>query len=101
MEKRKKNTKTNEVIAPKAAAVAACGVTTGYEFANLMSALMSDLIDGRITPNIGNATCKAAGQLLRVVELQMKYGTPQENGGKVLKLAMNQPLVTAPSELKQ
>lgn len=60
---------------------------------------MSDLIEGRITPNIGNATCKAAGQLLRVVELQMKYGTSGAGGKKVLQLAMQTPLVN--SELKQ
>lgn len=99
--KGKENAEGNQAISPKSAGVAAGGVNTGTDFANLMSALMSDLIEGRITPNIGNATCKAAGQLLRVVELQMKYGTPQDGGGKVLRLAMNQPLVTSPSELKQ
>ena len=64
-----------------------------------MSALMADLIEGRVTPAIGNATCNAAGKLLKVVELNMKYGVPAEGGGKVLKLAMSTPLVG--SELKQ
>lgn len=41
----------------------------------MMSSLMSDLIDGRITPQIGNAVANAGGKLLRVVELQHKYGT--------------------------
>jgi hypothetical protein len=49
---------------------------------------MSDLIDGRITPAIGNATCNAGGKLLKVVELQHKYGTSGSGQGeKVLKLA--------------
>lgn len=39
-----------------------------------MSAMMSDLIDGRITPNVGNAACNAGGKLLKVVELKLKYG---------------------------
>lgn len=44
-----------------------------------MSALMTDLIEGRITPSVGNATCNAGGKLLKVVEMQAKYG--QSGGG--------------------
>ena len=58
-----------------------------------MSALMSDLIEGRVAPNIGNAACNAAGKMLRVVELQMRYGTQTDDGTKVLRLAMKQPLI--------
>lgn len=54
-----------------------------------MSALMSDLVEGRIAPNIGNATCNAGGKLLRIVELQIKYGTsPSDGGEKVLTLSV-------------
>jgi hypothetical protein len=31
----------------------------------LMSALMTDLLNGSITPGIGNATCNAGGKLLK------------------------------------
>lgn len=64
------------------------GVRTGKDFATLMSALMSDLIDGRVTPVIGNAVCNAGSKLLKVVEMQMKYGRPgsDNNGEKVLQL---------------
>lgn len=41
----------------------------------MMSALMSDLIAGRITPQVGNAVCNAGGKLLKVVEMQHKFGT--------------------------
>lgn len=52
-----------------------------------MSGLMSDLIEGRISPQIGNATCNAGGKLLKVVELQHKYGSPKKDvGGKELRL---------------
>lgn len=43
----------------------------------MMSALMSDLVDGRVAPQVGNATCNAGGKLLRIVELQFKYGTSE------------------------
>jgi hypothetical protein len=40
-----------------------------------MSALMSDLIEGTVSPNIGNAACNAGGKLLKVCEMEYKYGT--------------------------
>lgn len=54
--------------------IAAKGVTTGSDFAQMMSALMSDLIEGNISPIVANATVNAGGKLLKVVELQLKYG---------------------------
>ncbi len=46
----------------------------------MMSALMSDLIEGNVTPQVGNATVNAGGKLLKVVELQLKYGSPEQGG---------------------
>ena len=65
---------------PRSLAFARRGVKTSTDFANLMSALMSDLIDGCVPPNVGNATCNAGGKLLRIVELQYKYGTTNTDG---------------------
>jgi phage tail sheath protein FI len=67
---------------PRSLAIATRGVKTGGDFANLMSALMSDLIEGRVTPQMGNATCNAGGKLLKVVEMQYKYGTQAGDTGK-------------------
>ena len=79
---------------PKSLAIAARGVKTGHDFANLMSALMSDLIEGRVTPSIGNAACNAGGKLLKVVEMQYKYGVKgQGSGSKTLVLALEQPII--------
>lgn len=65
---------------PRSLRIAEHGVRTGSEFADLMSAMMSDIISSRITPAVGNAACNAGGKLLKVVEMQYKYGT--QNGGK-------------------
>lgn len=46
----------------------------------MMSALMSDIIEGSITPQVGNATVNAGGKLLKVVEMQLKYGHPNPDG---------------------
>lgn len=53
-----------------------------------MSALMSDLIEGAITPSVGNATCNAGGKLLKIVEMSYKHGTQDpRNNMKVLQLS--------------
>lgn len=75
---------------PRSLKVAEKGVKTGHDFANLMSALMSDLIDGRVTPAVGNAACNAGGKLLKVVEMQYKYGTVGDGvGPRTLNLALD------------
>ena len=53
----------------------------------MMSCLMSDVIEEKITPAVSNACVNAGGKLLKVVELQQKYGTTAKNGDKVLQLA--------------
>lgn len=39
---------------------------------------MSDLIEGKVTPQVGNACCNAGGKLLKMVELQYRYGNSAE-----------------------
>jgi hypothetical protein len=65
------------------------GVKTSADFANMMSALMTDIITGKISPQVGNAVCNAGGKLLKIVEMQYRYGTPegQQPKEKVLTLA--------------
>ncbi len=67
---------------PRSLVIAKNGVRTGTDFANLMSALMSDLIEGKITPGVGNAACNAGGKLLKVVDMQMRYGSRGPGQGK-------------------
>ena len=73
---------------PRSLAISEKGIKTAGDFANLMSALMSDIIDGRVTPSIGNATCNAGGKLLKVVEMNYKYGTQGPGQHKTLILAV-------------
>ena len=73
---------------PRSLAISERGIHTGEDFANLMSCLMGDIISGRVTPSIGNATCNAGGKLLKIVEMQYKYGTQGgSQGNRTLKLA--------------
>ena len=76
---------------PRSLKVATKGIKTSHDFADLMSALMSDLIEGRVAPNLGNATCNAGGKLLKVVELQYKYGVAGKDGNpKTLVLSLQE-----------
>ena len=62
---------------PQSLAIAAQGVTTGEDFALLMSALMGDILAGRVDANTGNAVCRAGDKLLKVVEMRYRYGKQQ------------------------
>jgi hypothetical protein len=74
-----KNVQSKEV--PQSLAIAERGVFTGQQFSALMSALMTDLLKGTVTPGIGNATCNAGGKLIKMVELNLKYGKQRADGG--------------------
>lgn len=71
--------------APRSLFYAEKGVKTSRDFANLMSAVMSDLIEGRMSPAVGNATCNAGGKLLKMVEMQYRYGAPGSAAGEAGK----------------
>lgn len=53
-----------------------------------MSALMTDVIQGSVTPAVVNATCNAGRQLIEVAKLQYRYGTSVKGQSKVLELAV-------------
>lgn len=67
------DTRGDPTVAPRSLIVTATGVRTGEDFAALMSALMGDVIEGTISPNVANAACNAGRQLLRITEMQYRY----------------------------
>jgi hypothetical protein len=67
-------TGTRQSKATASLAVAQQGIKTSNDFAGLMGSLMGDLIAGKVTPEVGNAVCKAGSNLLKVVEMQHRYG---------------------------
>ena len=81
------NTNGNKARATQSGPIAASGVQTGEDFARLMSALMSDVLDGSVSPMVANAAVNAGGKLLKVVEMQYRHGTQQTPRETVLVLA--------------
>lgn len=52
-----------------------------------MSALIGDIATNRIGPREANAICNAGGKLLKVVEMQHKYGGKNQPSPRRLRLA--------------
>ena len=72
---------------PQCVAIAERGIRTAPQFAGFMSALIGDIVSRRMTPEVGNAACNAGGKLLKVVEMQYKYGSRMAGDNEVLTLA--------------
>lgn len=51
-----------------------------------MSALIGDVLSGAVTPVVCNAAVNAGGKLLKVVEMQHRYGTSNSVGDVTLRL---------------
>lgn len=52
-----------------------------------MSCLMSDVLTGKVSPVVCNATVNAGGKLLKVIEMQHRYGSLSQDGrSKTLSL---------------
>ena len=98
MARSKKNAKGDQT-APKAIALAEKGIHTGAQFASVMSALLTDTIAGRIDPQVSNAVCNISGKLLKVVELQYKYGKAID--GQTERLLQLTPVAPEPASTVQ
>lgn len=92
MAKSSKEPRRNAKVVTDASArclpVARRGIKSGAEFADFMSGLMSDLIEGKVSPQVANAACNAGGKLLKVVDLQYRYGAPARGGAGRRQLAL-------------
>jgi hypothetical protein len=76
----------NQRTSPRSRMISDRGIKTSKDMTSFMSALISDIIDGGVSPDMANAACNAGGKMLKTIELQLKYG--QNTGvGRILQLA--------------
>lgn len=66
-----------------AAVIAEGDVADSHQFARWISACMSDLTLGAMSPEVGNSNSAMAGKLLKLTELRLKYG-PKGGGNLAL-----------------
>lgn len=74
---------------PRSLKFAELGIRTSADYCNIFAALVTDVIAGRIEPQRANAACNAGARLLKMVEMQHRYGTVggQEPKEKTLALS--------------
>lgn len=60
------------------------GINSSRDFAQYMSALMSDITSSRIEPRVAAAACNAGGKLLKVIEMEHKYGRGKRDGAPLV-----------------
>jgi hypothetical protein len=56
-----------------------------------MADLIPDVLEGKVNVNVANATCNATGKLIKMVELELKYGVgdyPKRAGREVPTLQL-------------
>lgn len=82
----KTNNKSTPAKLAPSAVIAANGVTDSRDFANLMSTLIGDVLTGRVSTDVANAAVNAGGKLLKVVEMQHKYGSAKTPAPRRLML---------------
>jgi hypothetical protein len=63
----------NQATVARSVALAERGINSSSDFRDLMSALMSDVISGRIAPHVTTAACNAGGKMLKMIELEYRY----------------------------
>lgn len=72
---------------PKSVRIAEEGIYSAQDFMNLMSAVTSDVLSRRITPQMANSVTNSGGKMLKAAEMTMKYGTLGPENKRVLALA--------------
>jgi len=67
--------KAVEKKSPKSVALMAKdGIQDSRKCANVLGAIALDVLTSQITPQVGNTACNAIGKMLKVKELEIKYG---------------------------
>ena len=67
------NARNNRHPEAKVLSVSQKGVVSAYDFASFMSALMCDVVEGKIEPRTANAAVSVGRTLIKAVEMQHKY----------------------------
>lgn len=69
----------------RVAKIARKGIRDSGDVKRLMCELIPDILEGRVNVAVSNATCQAARQLIKMVELELKYGSgeiPKRDGAR-------------------
>jgi hypothetical protein len=76
------------------------GLDTADKFARFMTEMMCDLAEELVSPEVGNAITNAGGKVLKVIEMQIKYGTKVDATGEKRLLLRAVPALTPAKKKK-
>lgn len=83
----KRSESTAQEQSPRCLPISDGGINTAQDFARFMSAMIGDVISGRISSSKAQAASQTGGKLLKVIEMQYRYGIEGTVKGKrVLRL---------------
>ena len=71
--------------APNCLAISERGIRTDRDFAQFMSAVMGDVIAGRLSTATATTATRAGVAMLKVIEMRHRYGSG-DDGAKSLRL---------------
>src|SRR5262249_41019365 len=88
----RKNGNSRKATAAKSRNVASLdlarrGVSSSEGFRNLMCSMMTDVIQGKISPDVVNAACNAGRGLLRMIEMEYRATASRGNGKRSLPVS--------------
>lgn len=69
-------------VTPNCLAIVERGVRTAQDFAQFMGAMMGDVISGRLSTGKAAAATRSGAAMLKVIEMQYRYGSETELPGK-------------------
>lgn len=79
-------TQVEVVLSPKCIPIAEEGIKTASQFVGFMSALMADIVTGRVTPQMANATANVSSKMLKGVELNHRHRQMSKEADRSLNL---------------
>jgi hypothetical protein len=72
----------SQPVLPHCLAISERGVRTAQDFAQFMSAMMGDVIAGRLSNGKASTATRSGIALLKVIEMQYRYGSETDSPGK-------------------
>jgi hypothetical protein len=82
---------TQKVVAtriPKSLGISENGIETTNDLGKFMSALISDIMTSRVSPQMANAAVNAGGRMLKAYEMQFKYGQAANEAANTKQLRL-------------
>ena len=73
---------------PASLTVARKGIKSSSDFCEFYAAMISDVVSGQMTPQQANAACNGGDKIIKMLDLERKYGTRPDSPRRSMRLAL-------------